>query len=126
LQVTVCGSNNPYITPTAFIITFRNQATYNRTWEARQIWGATMSATRSWALMCSDFLNNKDKSREPIYRHFVWITALRYQLRVPRSWENLNKGYNREYQRYYSIPETETPLELELIKYISRNDPKII
>jgi ion channel-forming bestrophin family protein len=30
-------------TATAFIMTFRNQATYNRTWEARQIWGATMS-----------------------------------------------------------------------------------
>jgi putative membrane protein len=105
-------------TATAFIITFRNQETYNRTWEARQIWGATMSASRSWVLMCRDFLNDKDKSGELVYRHLAWLTALRYQLRAPRNWENGNKHYNQEYKRYYSIPEMETPLEQELIKYI--------
>jgi putative membrane protein len=109
-------------TVTAFIITFRNQETYNRTWEARQIWGATMSASRSWVMMCRDFLNDADKSREVIYRHLAWLTALRYQLRTPRKWENLNKGYNNQYKRYYSIPEMETPLEHELIKYISHEE----
>lgn len=109
-------------TATAFIITFRNQETYNRTWEARQIWGATMSASRSWVLMCRDFLNNNDKTQELIYRHFAWLTALRYQLRVPRNWENVKKNYNKEYQQYYSIPEMETPLEQELIKYISQEE----
>ena len=69
-------------TATAFIVAFRNLQTYNRTWEARQIWGATMSASRSWAMMCRDFLGNSDKSRELIYRHFAWLTALRYQLRA--------------------------------------------
>ena len=106
-------------TATAFIISFRNQQTYNRTWEARQIWGATISASRSWVMMCRDFLNNEDKSRELIYRHFAWLTAMRYQLRAPKNWENANKSYNKEYKRYYSIPEMETPLEQELIKYIS-------
>ncbi len=107
-------------TATAFIITFRNRETYNRTWEARQIWGATMSASRSWVMMCRDFLGNADQSRELINRHLAWLTALRYQLRAPRNWENVNKGYNKEYKRHYSIPEMETPLEQELIKYISQ------
>src|SRR5687767_6405598 len=88
-------------TATAFIITFRNQETYNRTWEARQIWGATMSASRSWVMMCRDFLDDRDKSRELIYRHFAWLTALRYQLRAPRNWENVNEDYNKEYRRNY-------------------------
>jgi len=105
-------------TATAFIITFRNQETYNRTWEARQIWGATMSASRSWALMCRDFLGNSHRSKELIYRHFAWLTALRYQLRAARDWENTTKAYNKEYKQYYSIPEMETSLEQELIKYI--------
>jgi ion channel-forming bestrophin family protein len=109
-------------TATAFIVTFRNQETYNRTWEARQIWGATMSASRSWVMMCRDFLDNSDKSRELIYRHLAWLTALRYQLRAPRNWENVNKGHNREYKRYYSIPEMQTPLEQELTKYISQDE----
>ena len=105
-------------TATAFIVGFRNQETYNRTWEARQIWGATISASRSWAIMCRDFLDNRDKSRELIYRHLAWLTVMRYQLRAARNWENITKGYNKEYQQYYSIPETETSLEQELLKYI--------
>ena len=107
-------------TATAFIIAFRNQETYNRTWEARQIWGATMGASRSWVMMCRDFIDDSDKSRELIYRHLAWITALRYQLRAPRTWENINKEYAKEYKRYYSIPERETALEQEFIKYISK------
>jgi len=71
-------------TATVFIITFRNQETYNRTWEARQIWGATISATRSWVMMCRDFVHNMDHAHELIYRQFAWLTALRYQLRAPR------------------------------------------
>ena len=109
-------------TATAFIIAFRNQETYNRTWEARQIWGATMSATRSWAMMCRDFVHNMDQSHELIYRQFAWLTALRYQLREFRNWENVDKDYNKEYKRYYSIPEMETPLEKELAKYISQEE----
>ena len=109
-------------TATAFIIGFRNQQTYNRTWEARQTWGATMSASRSWAIMCRDFVNDGDKTRELIYRHLAWITVLRYQLRTGRGWENTNKDYNREYKKFYSVPEMETSLEQELQKYISPSE----
>ena len=109
-------------TAAVFIITFRNQETYNRTWEARKIWGAAMSASRSWAMMCKDFLDNGDKTKELVYRHLAWLTALRYQLRAPRKWENLVNEYNTEYTRNYSIPEKETPVEKELAKYISQVD----
>jgi putative membrane protein len=109
-------------TATAFIIAFRNQETYNRSWEARQIWGATMSATRSWVMMCRDFVHNIDQSHELINRQFAWLTALRYQLREFRNWENVDKGYNKEYKRNYSIPEMEMPLEKELAKYISQEE----
>jgi ion channel-forming bestrophin family protein len=113
-------------TATAFIVGFKNLQTYNRTWEARQIWGAAMSGSRSWAMMCRDFIEDGSRSREIIYRHFAWLTALRYQLRADRSWENTNKSYNREYKRFYTIPEKETPLEEELLKYISKEELKHI
>lgn len=109
-------------TATAFIIGFRNQETYRRSSEARQTWGAMMSASRSWAIMCRDFVNDGDKTRELIYRHFAWITVLRYQLRSSRGWENTTKAYNKEYRKYYSVPEMETSLEQELQKYISRSE----
>jgi ion channel-forming bestrophin family protein len=113
-------------TATAFIVGFKNVQTYNRTWEARQIWGAAMGASRSWAMMCRDYIEDPDKSREIIYRHLAWLTALRYQLRTARSWESTEKSYNREYKQFYVIPEHETSLEQELLKYISKEEVKSI
>lgn len=113
-------------TATAFIVGFKNLQTYNRTWEARQIWGAVVSNSRAWGIMSRDFITNKEKSKELIYRHFAWLTALRYQLRTGRNWETVNKPYNAEYKQFYSIPENETPLEEELAKYISKDELKYI
>lgn len=107
---------------TAFIIGFKNLQTYNRTWEARQIWGSIVGASWSWALMCRDFIQDTDKSRGIIYRHFAWLTALRYQLRTERNWETTNKPYNKEYKQFYVIPERETTIEQELIKYITEEE----
>lgn len=109
-------------TATAFVVGFKNVQTYNRTWEARQIWGAAMGASREWAMMCRDFIDDAGKSKELIYRHFAWITALRYQLRTGRNWEAVAKSYNEEYKKFYTIPERETPLEDELLKYISKEE----
>ncbi|HKO81481.1 MAG TPA: bestrophin family ion channel [Chitinophagaceae bacterium] len=109
-------------TATAFIVGFKNVQTYNRTWEARQIWGAAMSASRSWALMCRDFIEDANKSTEMIYRHFAWLTALRYQLRTAKNWETTDKSYNKEYKQFYTIPEKETPMEEELVKYIDKKE----
>jgi ion channel-forming bestrophin family protein len=57
-----------------------------------------------------------------IYRHFAWLTALRYQMRDFRQWEAVNKKQNIEYQRFYTIPEREIPLETEMAKYISADE----
>ncbi len=113
-------------TATAFIVGFKNVQTYNRTWEARQIWGAAMSTSRSWAMMCRDFIEDSNRSKEIIYRHFAWLTALRYQLRTTRSWETTNKASNKEYRQFYTIPEHETPLETELSKYITKEEMKTV
>ncbi len=113
-------------TATAFMVGFKNVQTYNRTWEGRQIWGAAISASRSWAMMCRDLIEDSNRSREIIYRHFAWLTALRYQLRSERSWESINKAYNTEYRKFYTIPEHETPLEVELLKYITKEEVESI
>jgi len=114
-------------TATAFIVGFKNTQTYNRTWEARQIWGAILNISRTWGTMSRDFLtDNPEKTKELVYRHFAWLTALRYQMRDNRVWENSKKSYNEEYQQFYSIPERETLLETELAKYISAEELKYI
>lgn len=106
-------------TATAFIVGFKNLQTYNRTWEARQTWGAVISASRAWTMMCRDFIKDPDRSKAVIYRHLAWLTALRYQLRKEKSWETTNRSHNQEYKRFYSIPENEVPVEKELAKYIT-------
>jgi ion channel-forming bestrophin family protein len=113
-------------TATAFIVGFKNTQTYNRTWEARQIWGAILNSSRAWGTMSRDFISNKEKSKELVYRHFAWLTALRYAMRDSRAWETTSKAYNEEYKAYYSIPEKETSLENELKKYLSEDELKYI
>jgi len=113
-------------TATAFIVGFRNLQTYNRTWEARQIWGDILSSSRAWGIMCRDFFDNPEKSRELVYRHLAWLTALRYQMRETRAWESNSKAHYVEYLKYYSIPERETPLETELAKYLPQEELKQI
>jgi len=51
---------------------------------------------------------------------------LRFQLREPRTWENMAKNYNSEYSRLYKIEERETKLEDELKKYLSREELEYI
>lgn len=110
-------------TASAFIIGFKNTQTYNRLWEARQIWGAIVNSSRSWGIMTKDFVEaDKAIHQELIYRHCAWLTALRYQLREPRNWENMTKSYNIEYSRFYNVAEKLTPIEEELKKYLSESE----
>lgn len=116
-------------TAAAFIVGFKNTQTYNRLWEARQIWGAIVNGSRAWGIMVKDCVISEDVATDTkaihqqlIYRHIAWLTALRFQLRESRAWENLNKSYNREYSRFYTIPEKTQKLEEELKTYLSAED----
>ncbi|GAA4161026.1 bestrophin family ion channel [Chryseobacterium ginsenosidimutans] len=116
-------------TATAFISGFKNTQTYNRTWEARQIYGAIINSSRALAIMVKDFVRVNDKTEEAalqkeiIYRHFAWLTALRFQLRETKSWENVKtKSYNIEYLKYYKVPEWENSLDEEFKPFLSENE----
>lgn len=111
---------------TAFVVGFKNQQTYNRTWEARQIWGGAMTSSKCFAMMCRDFISEPERAKDIIYRHFAWLTAMRYQLRASRDWEAASKVYNKEYRKYFTVPEKETPIETELAKYISSEEIKSV
>lgn len=116
-------------TATAFISGFKNTQTYNRTWEARQIYGAIINSSRAFGIMVKDFVRNNDKLEESklhteiIYRHFAWLTALRFQLRETKSWENVKvKSYYKEYLKYYKVPEWESDLSEELKPFLSEKE----
>jgi putative membrane protein len=73
----------------AFFVGFKNNASYGRLWEARQIWGGIVNTSRSWGMAARDLVDaDPAVHRELVYRHLAWLTALRYQLRADRSWEH--------------------------------------
>ena len=113
-------------TATAFIVGFKNTQTYNRTAEAGHIWTSIINSSRSWGLIARDFISERDQSRKLIYRHLAWLTILRFQLREKRVWESTDQSHNAEYQKYYTIPEQECELEVELQKYLSAEDLEYI
>jgi len=45
-------------TAVAFIIGFKNNASYDRLWEARKIYGGIVNASRSFAIMINDYITN--------------------------------------------------------------------
>lgn len=125
-------------TAAAFIAGFKNTQTYNRLWEARQIYGAIVNGSRSWGIMARDFVTNLHAAapvsqqelhrihQELIYRHIAWLTALRFQLREPRLWENMNQKYNIEYRSKYKVAEHEEPLEQALQSFLSENELRYV
>ena len=110
-------------TAAAFLIGFKNTQTYARLWEARQIWGAIVNASRTWGVLSRDTVHGQnDDSKKLVYRHLAWLTALRYQLRESRVWETQELKSNKEFSNYFVVPEKQTPLEEELKKYLSADE----
>lgn len=75
----------------AFYLGFKNNSSYDRTWEARKIWGTIVNLSRSFAISTTSFVQGQGAEaiqKELIYRHIAWLTALRHQLRLSREWEH--------------------------------------
>lgn len=75
----------------AFYLGFKNNSSYDRTWEARKIWGSIVNNSRTFGAAVMSFVQGDDKievSRELVYRHIAWLTALRHQLRKIKPWEH--------------------------------------
>jgi len=78
----------------AFYLGFKNNASYDRTWEARKIWGGIVNSSRSFGAALLAFMQgnqNEQERQRLIHRHIAWLTSLRYQLRLSREWEHISE-----------------------------------
>jgi ion channel-forming bestrophin family protein len=80
----------------AFYLGFKNNSSYDRTWEARKIWGAIVNNSRTFSTAVLTFIktgrpDEPDLKHKLINRHIAWLTALRYQLRLSKEWEHTNE-----------------------------------
>lgn len=110
-------------TAVAFITGFKNNTSYARMWEARTVWGSIVNNSRGWAILVLDTVSG-DADRQRIFlRHLAWLTALRYQLREPRPWENMHRTDTTEFrQLYYRVPEWEVTLEQALAGLLDQQE----
>lgn len=106
-------------TTVAFMSGFKSTQTYNRTWEAQQVWASIVGMSRVWGTMCKHMVRDADASRKLIYGHLAWLTTLRYEMREAKQWESLKTASNAEYRERYGIPEKNHALHEELTKYLS-------
>jgi len=78
----------------AFYVGFKNNASYDRFWEARKIWGGIVNYSRTWGNQVMSYVNTHHNTESTnvnvaetqkilIYRHIAWINALRHRLRQP-------------------------------------------
>lgn len=111
-------------TAVAFNVGFKNNNAYDRSWEARKIYGGIVNSSRTMGVMTLDFISNlfNDSTavteselysikKRIIYRHIAWLTALRYQLRAHKPWEHhehkdvtKHKAKNGNYIAEQTIP----------------------
>lgn len=114
-------------TAVAFMVGFKNNASYDRLWEARRIWGGIVNASRSWGVMAIDFTGSSDHATILIHRHIAWLTALRFQLREPRTWEAMNQPHNIEFRKtWYQVEEQDEKLTDHLKKWLKPEELEVI
>lgn len=124
-------------TAVAFLIGFKNNASYDRLWEARKVWGGIVNTSRSWAMMVRDLVNDQyanekvsdeelNKIRKKlVLRHIAWMAAHRHSLRKTKSWEGFFlRKTNQEYANFYKIHEHMIAFEVEAEKYLSDEELK--
>lgn len=118
-------------TALAFYLGFKNNASYDRLWEARKIWGAIVNGSRSFAASVLGYVSNLHTEkpiddaalhaikRRLIFRHLAWLTCLRYQMRTPRVWEHVELA-----EQFSNILNTERnePLNDVLQQYLSNEE----
>lgn len=122
-------------TAVAFLISFQNNAAYDRLWEARKIWGGIVNNSRTWTMMIRDMVNNEhaisprdarslqEERRVLVHRQIAWMSALRYALRQGKPWEVVaQKKANKEWHQALNLPETNIPIEDELARLLSPED----
>ncbi len=109
----------------AIILAFKNQQCYARSNEALMFSGQLIAnslilANRlTSAFGALDAAQSGPRLKEMFYRHFAWLTALRFFLRERKTWENTSEWGNARYLAKLPTPESQSNLKDELKTYLS-------
>lgn len=108
----------------AFYLGFKNNSSYDRTWEARKIWGSIVNNSRSFGAATVAFVQgekSEEVQKELIYRHIAWLTSLRHQLRLSKPWEHQKDRLNMLYMPTICEDYTEKVIK-EMEPFLSKQE----
>lgn len=107
----------------AIILAFKNQQCYARFNEALALSGQLISNSLILANKLTSTLGNPDAAqpglKDIFYRHFAWLTALRFFLRTAKPWENTGAKGNVAFLARLPTPESRSALKDELKAFLS-------
>jgi ion channel-forming bestrophin family protein len=107
----------------AIILGFKNQQCYARFNEALSTSGQLIGNSLILANRLTTAVDNRDAAqgarlKDMFYRHFAWLTALRFFLRERKAWENTSERGNARFLAGLPTPESQSTLSDELKKYL--------
>lgn len=110
----------------AIILAFKNQQCYARSDDALTLSGQLITRSLIFANKLMSTVGNLEAAqsgprlKEMFYRHFAWLTALRFFLRERKAWENaFEPGNARFLAKLPPPPESQSVLKDELKAYLS-------
>jgi ion channel-forming bestrophin family protein len=109
----------------AIVLAFKNQQCYARSNEALVLSGQLSTNSLILANKLTSTVGHLDAAdasarlKDIFYRHFAWLTALRFFLRERKSWENASERGNARFLAELPTPESRSSLKDELKTYLS-------
>lgn len=100
-------------TAVAFYIGFKNNAAYDRLWEARKVWGELVNSSRSLSAYVLAVLD-RETARKIIFRQLAYVNMIRLQLRRGSVWDErhiynqlvracaLSRGYEEDSEETFA------------------------
>ena len=109
----------------AIIIAFKNQQCYARFNDALVLSGQLITNSLILANRLTSLIGQPEAAslrKDIFYRHFAWLTALRFFLRDRKVWENASEAGNVRFMAALPTPESRSTLRDELKAYVSAAD----
>jgi ion channel-forming bestrophin family protein len=109
----------------AIVLAFKNQQCYARFDDALRLSGQLITNSLilanklTWTVGDPEAVGCDTRLKEIFYRHFAWLTALRFSLRERKFWENNLESGNVRFLAKFPAPESQSILKEELKTYLS-------
>lgn len=124
-------------TAVAFYVGFKNNQAYDRSWEARKVWGGITNLSRAFGSSARAFVTD-EYAKQPVvpekleaeiktllYRHIAWLYALKHAMWQRTRWEHQTK-VNTWYRNYFEKHFEYGSFEDELTPFLSKEEHKWI